>query len=575
MSGSARPGELLALMGSSGAGKTTLLNSLTFRSDRTVTETGVRTINGVPVNRKLLTAISAYVQQHELFIGTLTIWEHLVFQALVRMDRHIPYEKRIARVEQVIKDLSLEKCKNSIIGVTGELKGLSGGEMKRLSFASEVLTDPPLIFCDEPTSGLDSFMAHNVIGMLKNMASNGKTIICTIHQPSSEIYYMFDRIMLMASGRTAFFGVPNEAITFFKTLGVGCPKNHNPADFFVQLLAIVPSQELRSCKTIDTVCEEYECSLYKYSEIIYQKKLFSSKKLSWSRLHLDGLQNISSPYKASWTEQLSAVLWRSWLSVKKEPALVRIRLAETIIVALMMSFFFYDQHLDQDGVISINGAIYLCITVMTYQNMWSVINVFCSELPVFLREHHNGMYRTDVYFLSKTLAEVPLFLIIPVLFTSILYYAVGLNPKFIHFIIAIILISLVSQVAVSVGYLVSCASVNLRVALFMSAVTYMPFMLCGGFFLNIESIPSYFRWLSIFSWYKYANEGLQINQWSDIESIQCSSLNTTCLRTGDDVLKSNSFVYSNIITDIISLLLLIVGFRFLAFLSLLVKTSRN
>lgn len=86
MSGSARPGELLALMGSSGAGKTTLLNSLTFRSDRNVMATGDRTINGVPVNRTLLTAVSAYVQQHDLFVGTLTVWEHLVFQVRAFLD---------------------------------------------------------------------------------------------------------------------------------------------------------------------------------------------------------------------------------------------------------------------------------------------------------------------------------------------------------------------------------------------------------------------------------------------------------------------------------------------------------
>lgn len=81
----------------------------------------------------------------------------------------------------------------------------------------QILTDPPLMFCDEPTSGLDSFMAHNVVGVLKQMASKGKTIVCTIHQPSSEVYYMFDRILLMASGRTAFLGKPDEAIEFFKT----------------------------------------------------------------------------------------------------------------------------------------------------------------------------------------------------------------------------------------------------------------------------------------------------------------------------------------------------------------------
>lgn len=111
--------------------------------------------------------------------------------------------------------LSLTKCQNTPIGIPGRIKGISGGERKRLSFAAEVLTNPHLMFCDEPTSGLDSFMALNVVQVLKNMAQLGKTIVCTIHQPSSEIFALFDKILLMAEGRTAFLGSPNEADEFF------------------------------------------------------------------------------------------------------------------------------------------------------------------------------------------------------------------------------------------------------------------------------------------------------------------------------------------------------------------------
>lgn len=95
-------------------------------------------------------------------------------------------------------------------------KGISGGEKKRLSFASEIITNPSILFCDEPTSGLDSYMAASVTECLKDLAKKGKTIICTIHQPSSEIYEMFDRICLMAEGKTVFIGETSEASLFFK-----------------------------------------------------------------------------------------------------------------------------------------------------------------------------------------------------------------------------------------------------------------------------------------------------------------------------------------------------------------------
>lgn len=112
----------------------------------------------------------------DLFIGTLTVREHLIFQSQLRMDKHITFDDRLRRVEEVIAELGLTKCSTTTIGIPGRIKGISGGEMKRLAFASEVLTNPPLMFCDEPTSGLDAFMAQNVVGVLKDMAEKGSSL---------------------------------------------------------------------------------------------------------------------------------------------------------------------------------------------------------------------------------------------------------------------------------------------------------------------------------------------------------------------------------------------------------------
>lgn len=235
--GLAKGGEILAILGSSGAGKTTLLNVLAYRSPTgiQVSPSANRAINGIPVSATELRARCAYVQQDDLFIGTLTPREHLIFQAMLRIPKDVPYKQKLERVTEVITEvsecsaclpadlhvgpfsfqLSLLKCQNTIIGVPGRMKGLSGGERKRLAFASEALTDPPMLLCDEPTSGLDSFIAMNVVQVLKNLAAKGKTVILTIHQPSSELFALFDKLIFMAEGRTAFFGTPDEAKSFF------------------------------------------------------------------------------------------------------------------------------------------------------------------------------------------------------------------------------------------------------------------------------------------------------------------------------------------------------------------------
>ncbi|KAI5634672.1 ABC-2 type transporter domain-containing protein [Phthorimaea operculella] len=439
--------------------------------------------------------------------------------------------------------LSLSKCQDTVIGIPGRLKDISGDEMKHLSFASEVLTDPPLMFCDDPASGL----AQNVIQVLKGLAQKGKTVICTIHQPSSELYAMFDKLLIMADGRVAFLGSPDQATDFFKELGAACPANYNPADHFIQLLAGVPGREEATRHTVDTVCtsfakSELGCRIAAEAEnALFQERKISSgwADAAWS--NVAAMRARRSPYKASWCAQFRAVLWRSWLSVTKEPMLIKVRFLQTIMVSILIGVIYFGQHLDQDGVMNINGAIFMFLTNMTFQNIFAVINVFCSELPIFIREHHSGMYRADVYFLSKTLAEAPVFATIPLVFTTIAYYMIGLNPAPERFFIASGLAALITNVATSFGYLISCASSSVSMAASVGPPIIIPFMLFGGFFLNSGSIPPYLSWISYLSWFRYGNEALLINQWTGVDSIACTRENFTCPASGQVVLETLSF----------------------------------
>lgn len=138
------------------------------------------------------------------------------FQARLKLDRRLSSYDRQSKIYDILYQLNLVHCLNTRIGLNGEDKILSGGEKKRLAFATELLTDPPLLFCDEPTTGLDSYSAQKLVRMMNIMASQGKTILCTIHQPSSELFAMFSQILLMADGRIAFMGSTQHALDFFK-----------------------------------------------------------------------------------------------------------------------------------------------------------------------------------------------------------------------------------------------------------------------------------------------------------------------------------------------------------------------
>ncbi|KAJ8955185.1 hypothetical protein NQ318_009081 [Aromia moschata] len=556
----------------SGAGKSTLLNALTFRPTKDLVITGLRCVNGVPVNPKSLTSRSAYVQQDDLFIGSLTVREHLVFQALVRMDRGVSYERRMKRVEEVLSELSLKKCENTTIGTPGRIKGISGGEKKRLSFAAEVLTNPSLLFCDEPTSGLDSFMALNVVQVLKSLAQTGKTVVCTIHQPSSELYAMFDKLLLMADGRGGFFGHPRGGVrvlcrSHFLELEAPCPRNYNPADYFIQLLAIVPEKEESCHQAIAMICDKFERSDIGVQMIVKSAMRVKEAEYFNGDIWLNG-HKYESPYKASWLAQFRAVLWRSWLSSVKEPLLVKVRLLQTMVYDSLYTWSNLLWTIDYSGRSDEHKRSVVHISdKYDLQNVFAVINVFCSELPVFLREHRNGMYRTDVYFLAKTIAETPIFILMPIVFTSICYYLIGLNPKSDQ-----VLHRLWNS---NTRYMISCLSANVSMALSVGPPLIIPFLLFGGFFLNVNSIPVYLQWLSYLSWFKYGNEALMINQWEDVMDIQCSTANSTCPRTGHIVLQTYSFSEDHLPIDIIALCCLIVGFRMVAYLSLVWKTYRH
>ncbi|KAG8177288.1 hypothetical protein JTE90_029424 [Oedothorax gibbosus] len=560
VSGSAKPGHLLAIMGASGAGKTTLLNVLTNRNLRRLNVEGEVLVNGQNVG-KSISRMSAYVQQDDLFIGTLKVREHLIFQALLRMDENISYEDRMQRVDEVILELGLSKCADTMIGVAGSIKGISGGEAKRLAFAAEVLTNPALMFCDEPTSGLDSFMAQSVVSVLRSLAEGGRTIVCTIHQPSSETFEMFHHLLLLAEGRVAFRGEASDALAFFERAGLRCPVNYNPADFYIHNLAIIPGKEKESKDKVSAICDQFA------REHASDRHIISSTSFSDTEI------KPSARYKASWFAQFKAVLWRSWISMIREPMTTKVRFMQSIVLALLLGFVYFRQKVDEKGVMNINGALFIVLMNTTFSNMMAVINAFMIETPIFLREHWNGMYRTDVFFLCKTLAEAPILAGATIVFISINYWMVGLNPDFKAFLICMAILVLMANVSASFGYMVSCMSSSLNVALSISIPLLMPLVLFGGFYLNAGSVPVYFIWLKYISWIYYGNEALSINQWRDVKNITCST--NRCPRDGKEVLSSLNFEEENMYRDIGLAFVLLVFFRILAFLALLRKSSKK
>ena len=575
VSGYCKPGQLLAIMGSSGAGKTSLLNMLAGRFRQ---YDGEVLLNGRPATNALKLH-SAFVQQSDLYFKVLTVREHLLFHAELRLGGDVSQGDRYERVDAILHELGLQDVADSRIGEVGE-GGISGGERRRLSFATEIISNPSLVFLDEPTSGLDSFLAEQVVLSLRTMARNGRTLICTIHQPSSEVYAMFDRVCYMARGQVAFFGSRDESLEYFSSsLGLTCPKYTNPADFIIKQLSVVPSRLDESKLKIGSILRSWDGSKEKVVldrdlDDISRQTAVQATGQSTSDLQSHRLALLSEGrYITPFTTQMRGILWRAALTIVRDPLLTRTRAMQTIVISIIVGLIYLRLGNTQTDVQNRMGAVFLMIMNQSMGSMFGTLSMFAVEVPIYLREHQSRLYSSYAYYLARSLAEIPMQVLWPFLFVSITYWMIGLNDngaKYIEFALGLVLIA---NAAISLGYAIGIAAPSVQIALALAMPILLPFLLFGGLFINVDSIPVYFYWLSYISFFKYGYELLATIVWDGVTGIACSS--SSCITTGAEVLSQYGMDASRYGLDIGVLFALIVGFRALAYLFLLRKSHKK
>lgn len=234
VTGTCRPGEVLAIMGASGAGKSTLLDILA-RKSKSGKVSGEMYVNGRTIDNATFRRIEGFVDQEDTLLPTLTVYETVLFSALLRLPREMSYEAKVYRTLETMNELGILGIRDARIGESGK-RSISGGEKRRVSIACELVTGPSILFLDEPTSGLDSYNAYNVIDALKTLAKQyNRTVIFTIHQPQSNIVALFDRLLILAKGQLVFSGKQENAQAHFEANGYPCPPGYNIADYVIDV----------------------------------------------------------------------------------------------------------------------------------------------------------------------------------------------------------------------------------------------------------------------------------------------------------------------------------------------------
>lgn len=556
VSSAAQPGRMLALMGSSGAGKTTLLDVIAGRKN-TGFITGEIKLNGHGVKKETFARLTAYCEQVDLHNEFATVREALEFSAKLRLDKaEVSSATRAHFVDEALTILELDVIANRMIGSVGSEGGLAPGQRKVLTVAVELVSNAPVFFLDEPTSGLDSRSALIVMKEVKKVASQlGRTVISTIHQPSMEVFIMFDDMLLLQrGGYQVYFGAlgPNGStmVSYLQSLPIArtLPAGMNPASWMLDVLSGSDSSGASSEVVIGVVVG---------SDGMKRSSSTGNMKRSASGIQLDGLQldkqfNMSpqglaaaklvdeislrgatdpmfaftSPYARSFKAQFSANLVRAHRSQLRDTSYNCGRIGILTILYILFGVIYLDiDTSDEAGVQSLVACIFMTTIFTGIIAMNSVMPVRVRERAVAFRERSSYMYGAISYSLSQATIEIPWILLISFLTVIPMYFLVGLiaTPERLFF--HILINFLVSFTFLSIGQAAACIAPTIETAQAVASALIPIFFLFGGLYLPEPQIPVYWIWAYYINPVSYAIQSVVAPQF---ERIDCTYPNGTC-----------------------------------------------
>ncbi|CAF0837422.1 unnamed protein product [Adineta steineri] len=495
ISGQIHPQQVVALMGPSGCGKTTLLNTLAGRAMNGVT--GDIWFNNQRYDKGMKRKL-AYVLQQDLFFEPLTVKQQLTYTALLRLPNHLSRKDKLAQVEQIIDQLRIRKCANTPIML------VSGGEKKRVNIGTELLTNPSVIFLDEPTSGLDSTSAVALIDVLRELAMAGKTVITSIHQPSSQIFQSFDQLILLADGKTIFMGKPLNALAYFGTMGHQSPAQYNPADYVMDLVNqdMKIREELKEAYLQNRMIEGQP----RPSNIGTQYLVAEPSGKESDLTNPDNVNLIPDKKEGKWPIGFLAqtlILFSRSFQLTGKAQFTFLNFAQALSLAVVCGLCWLQLDYNESTIPDRSSYIFFIMIFWPIQTLMMGLLSFPFERGVIEKERASGSFRLSAYFVAKSLSEAPLKLVLPTLFLIISYWMARINNNFAIFLAILVFQLLSILIAESYGLFLGAAFKNLYHAITVATVSLMTLMLVGGFF--IKNLPHWLDvwtpWLSLF---KYA-----------------------------------------------------------------------
>ena len=538
VSGQFKPNRLTCVMGPSGSGKTTLLNLIAGRqSEDSVPGSkleGVVSLNGAIVQPTDERERFAFVMAHDALYATMTPRETFRFTLKLSSDVKLSDGEIEDKVNYLLQSLRLTSCADTVVGNL-QIKGLSSGEKKRVSVGMEMIHDPQIFLLDEPTSGLDSHSASVLVDLLKKIAASGRTVVTSIHQPSSDIFQKFDDVCFMTHGEILYFGPVAEVPNYCASIGHPCPSDSNPSDHVMFLLQTLPADELSS------LAERHRQS---HPAIVPQP--------AGSVV----LRERARKRYAGFGSQFWELGKREWINFFRDWPAFRARLRIAVILIAIISFVYWQVgKLSSNTYIDVShiGSVTLLLVNSMFTNSQIQLLNFPMERPVFLKEYASGLYGVVPYFVSKTLVEMPVLWAQVCLSVCIGYFIMGLQGSYIGLAYSAFLVSIASA---SIALLIGSIADDARRALELAPIILVPQIFFSGFFVPMSEVPAVLRWGQYLCSLKY---GINIAFISEFENYYPAG---STFLVNNDINTDLQWLYA------LLLVIITVGFRILAIIAL-------
>ncbi|XP_057539271.1 pleiotropic drug resistance protein 1-like isoform X1 [Amaranthus tricolor] len=513
VSGTFRPGVLTALMGVSGAGKTTLMDVLAGRKTEGYIDGDIR-ISGYPKNQETFARVSGYCEQADIHSPHVTVEESLMFSAWLRLSSDVSEETRKMFVEEVMELVELDMLRHALVGLPG-VNGLSTEQRKRLTIAVELVANPSIIFMDEPTSGLDARAAAIVMRTVRNTVNTGRTVVCTIHQPSIDIFDAFDELLLLKRGGEQIFSGPigrhgSQLIIYFEAInGVQKIKDaYNPATWMLE----VTSSAQENALEVDFA------QIYKSSDLYRRTKALITEH----SVPAPGSKDLyfRTQYSQSSLVQFRACLWKLHYSYWRNTMYTAMRLLFAALVGVVFGSVFWKigkGRNTQQNLFNAMGSIFSAVIFLGIQNSSGVQPVVFVERTVFYRERAAGMYSALPYAFAQVIIELPYNFFQTMFYGVTVYAMMGFEWTVAKFFWYLFFMYFTLLYFTYYGMMCVGLTPNPSVSAIISAAFYGVWNLFAGFLIPRPKIPVWWRWYYWSCPIAWSLYGLLVSQFGDYD----------------------------------------------------------